>query len=284
MHTDYGFYFFCYTIGKLNIFSANLFGMSYSLHVVLGVLFGLVGGSGCTVWLWRAEHPELRGRRRSSCSGCGRTLAWFDLIPLLSFILLRGRCRRCDYRIPYAYVATELVGGVVGGLLVARAVYSSEPLGHILVASLWCVVLVMIGLYDAWYRLLPMILVWVLLFGGGLFQVLIIGRPLSQVAVTTFGAASFFLAQYLISKGRWIGSGDIWLGAVLGAWFPLPLLLLTFWSAYVGGACIGVGLLIVRREKGSFALPLGTFLAGGAIVSYVVGDQIIAWYRAIYLG
>lgn len=258
--------------------------MVYSVYIVLGILFGLVGGSGCTVWLWRAEHRELRGRRRSSCSGCGRTLVWFDLIPLLSFIRLRGKCRRCDYRIPYAYVATEFSGGVIGGLLVAQALRSPEPWWHILVASLWCVIIAMIGLYDAWYRLLPMILVWALLIGSGLFQIFIIGRPFTQVMVTALGATTFFLAQYLVSKGRWIGSGDIWLGAVLGVWFPLPFLLLTLWCSYVGGALIGVGLVVVGRQGRSAALPLGTFLAGGALVSYLIGDQIIAWYRALYLG
>jgi prepilin signal peptidase PulO-like enzyme (type II secretory pathway) len=141
-----------------------------------------------------------------------------------------------------------------------------------------CLILYMIGLYDACYQRIPMIPVWLASGVGVIFQTCIEHRSLYSVVTTAGGVALFFLLQYVVSKGRWIGEGDIWLGMLIGVWFLWEQALLAVWLAYVGGAVVSLALLASGRFHKKSTLPLGTFLIVGALTSFFAGDAILAWY------
>lgn len=249
---------------------------------VLALVVGMVMGSGLNVALWRGENSELGGRKRSACPGCLRTLSWFELIPVVSYIFLRGACRTCKRTIPWWYTATEVMGGILG----LTAVYVAEEMSTGIVGaiaySIFLGTLLFVALYDFLYRLIPVVPVIVCAVIGIFFDSLWLHHSLQTVFLSGCGAAGFFGLQYLISRGRWIGSGDIYLGFMLGIWLVFPLIAVSIWLSYVLGALLVLTLLAVKIITRKTKIPLGSLLALGAVVSLVVGNNLLSWYQNLF--
>lgn len=239
---------------------------------VAGVL-GLVLGSFATVVASRWPAGGSLVTPRSHCPSCRRTLGPLELVPVLSWVALRGRCRGCGTGVSWRYPATELVSGA----LAAAAIAGFGPTWEGLSAALLCVALVPIVIIDVEHQLIPDIIVLpaaALCLGAA-----IAADPRDWwVSVTAaVGAAGFLFLLWLIHPGG-MGLGDVklalLLGAVLGA-SVIPALLV----AFAGGAALGVVLLArfgVRARK--MAVPFGPFLAAGALVALWVGPSMIDWY------
>lgn len=249
---------------------------------IFAVIVGMVVGSGLNVALWRGEHDGLEGKKRSTCPGCLRTLVWFELIPIVSYIFLRGRCRTCKRIIPWWYTATEVMGGILGLL----AVYAAEQGGTGVVGavsySIFLGTLLFVALYDFLYRLIPVVPVIACAVIGIFFNCLWLHQSLLTVFLSGCGAAGFFGLQYLISRGRWIGSGDIYLGFLLGVWLVFPLIAVSIWLTYVLGAALVLALLLCKIITKKTKIPLGSLLMLGAVVSLLVGNNLLSWYQSLF--
>jgi len=269
--------------------------MTYLMFITI-FLFGLATGSFLNCLIWRLHKKEsMLGR--SYCPKCRKMIAWYDNIPLLSFLLLKGKCRHCKKKISWQYPVVELITGIL--FAIAFIVNIHYPLSNIQTISiihyplsklytfnfilstikLWFVIAVMIVIfiYDLrWYLILdkvtlPACLIVLLLnyfLGFGLWNLLISGII----------GSSFFLFQFIISRGKWIGGGDIRLGLLMGFILGWPQVILAIFLAYFIGSIAGIGLIISKKKHLGSQVPLGIFLSTSTIIILFWGQEILDWY------
>lgn len=229
---------------------------------------GLTLGSFGNVLVFRLpQGKSILGRSR--CVYCQRTLQASDLLPVVSFLLLRGRCRDCQRPIPLRYPLLELFSGAV--FVFAYLSEGTLSLPMILLAlALW--LLVLIATIDGETGGIPDSLNIPFVIVALLYTTITRGFP----AVASLVGAGFFAFQWVISRGQWVGSGDIILGAgigaLLGTW---PLTVMSIFLAYICGAMTAVSLLLQKRKTMEDALSFGPFLAIGLIVTLLVGDRLL---------
>ncbi len=246
-------------------------------------VFGVVIGSFLNAALWRMRTRESVLKGRSYCPKCRHQLAAADLIPLLSFLILRGRCRYCSLPISPSYFMIEAVTGLLF-LLVAlvsfpagAAAMTAPALAKLILGWFAGCVLLMVFVYDFRYMLIPRSLtlpaaVLVFLANAAL------GLDLLWLAMGAVIGGGFFWLQRLISRGKWVGGGDVNLGLLMGALLGYPMILVAFFLAYISGAFVGVILMALRRKSMKSELPFGTFLSAAAIITMLYGQPILEWY------
>ncbi len=244
-----------------------------SIFYIFAGVFGLIIGSFLNCLAWRLHTKEsLNGR--SHCRDCSKMIAWYDNIPLLSFLLLRGRCRHCQAKISWQYPIVEALTGLLFFLAALN-----HPFNYLILARDWFFISVFIVIFimDArWYIIqdrvsLPPVIV-ALAFN------LALGFSWLNLLISATIGTGFFLAQFLISRGRWIGGGDIRLGLLLGVCLGWPYIMAAIFLGYCFGAIVGVALLASKRKKWGSMLPLGTFLSAAAIIILLYGEPIVNWY------
>jgi prepilin signal peptidase PulO-like enzyme (type II secretory pathway) len=232
-------------------------------------------GSALGSFLLTAVDRSHRGQQwksgRSNCESCRRQLSAWELIPILSFFLLLGRCRTCKARIAWRHLASEIALG-----LLFLAAYVFEPqLGPELLVSRLALLFVLFALFlsDATYGTLPdtLTIPALLLFG---FEAALRLDWLTVVFGAIVGGG-FFALQYLISRGKWIGSGDIRLGALIGAVLGWPLILAVLLLSYVGGAVVVLVLLSLKRKKLTDKIAFGTFLIPASVLVMWFGKSLV---------
>lgn len=244
---------------------------------IFSFLLGLIIGSFLNCLIWRIYKNETIGGR-SYCPKCRKQIAWYDNIPLLSFILLNGKCRHCQESISWQYPLVELATASL--FLLSLLNVSQWPEFSLLLIRDWLLIItfVIIFVYDLRWQLIPMTIVWPMSF---VFLVLNILLGFSWLGILVSGliAALFFLAQYFITRKKGLGEGDIWLGLLIGLSFPSwPQLFLIMIISYGLGSLVGLALLIAKEKKMKSKIALGPFLAIGAIITLIWGDRIINWY------
>lgn len=237
---------------------------------LLAVLGAVLGSFVCTV-VDRLQRREPWVTGRSHCEACRRTLAPWELLPIVSFFWLRGRCRTCDARISRWNLGVEVA---LAALFVLTYLYPPE-LGPSLLPLQLALLVLGAGLFvsDVRYGTLPDLLslpaVVIALTGMA-----VDGHVVGAVVGAVVGFAAFGL-QYLVSRGKWVGSGDMRIGALAGATLGWPYVLLSLLLAYVGGALIASTLLVARRVRPGDRVPMGGFLIPAVLV--------VQWYGATLL-
>lgn len=243
-------------------------------------LFGLIIGSflNCLIWRLYKEETVLG---RSYCPECEQEIKWYDNIPLLSFIILKGKCRFCGEKISWQYPLVELISGILFALSYYFALQNNfsflELFFYFFVISLAIIIFV----FDLRWYLIP---VWVVIIGGLLIVALNIffGHSVWSILLSMFIGAGFFGLQYLVTRGRGVGEGDIWLGALFGAIFPdLKFLVLSFFLTYMIGGLTAIILMIFKLKKFGSRLPLGIFLSLSLVFVLFFGQRIIDWYFSL---
>jgi leader peptidase (prepilin peptidase)/N-methyltransferase len=287
------------------------------LGTIFAGLLGLAFGSFLNVCLSRWPEGESVVLPRSHCRQCGRTLAWWENIPLVSWLALRGRCRTCRSWIGWRYPLVELAVGVLWAAtawhVLGPLVFDSLMYAHSLPVAIYIDVLIGVGKLILYWLLVALAMLdaerfwlpdWITLPGIGIGFFFVLAREtmigesgsmkyvaertaLSSIASILAAAGLILLIRWvywLIRRREGIGLGDAKLMALLAAWLGLPGALLAFGLGVVLGALVAVGLLAVplaRRDSETWALrklPLGTFLCIGGIVSSLWGGPIIAAY------
>lgn len=251
-------------------------------------IFGLIVGSAINSLVWRlGEDIPLSGR--SICPACRRAIAWHDNIPVFSFLVLRGRCRFCRVRIPWHYLAVEVAAGL---LFLALFLYQYHihgpflyPTGqfwlHSAISGLIAATLLFSFVFDAKYYLISNAVIVPAALLVAILH-LIAGTSWLSLIQTLIISLLFFGAQFLLTKRKGIGEGDIWLGAALALMFPdVGQWLVLVALAYFLGAAVGLSLMALGRKGRKDRLPLGVFLAIGGLITLFFGEQIVSWYLAM---
>jgi len=283
--------------------------MMIVLTLVALAIFGLIFGSFVNAFVWRLHEQEalkskptqtkdklaklsiLRGR--SMCPNCSHQLSGKDLVPVLSWLSLQGKCRYCKKPISWQYPVVELL---TAALFVAS--YSWWPMVlngfGMLAFVLWLVFLLgfmALAVYDFKWYLLPDKVVWplvslavlelgihIIFFGGGL-------RAFWEAAFSVLVASGFFYAMYVVSKGKWIGGGDVKLGLVIGLLVGGPLsALLVLYFASILGMFVSLPLLLNKKVKRSSVIPFGPFLITATIIVQLFGADITEWFSRVFIG
>jgi len=241
--------------------------------------FGLAIGSFVNCLVWRTYNNISVATGRSRCVHCGRFLAWYENIPVFSYIFLKGTCRMCHKPIPAHYPAVELLGGliflVVGWLNKNYAAFSEW---HLVRDLVFVSILAIVFLYDLLYQIIMTKLVWFGAAVGVFFNIFIFHQDIYKLLIGLAVGGGFFLLQYIISRGRWIGGGDVRLGVMMGIWLGWPNILAALFFSYMLGLVVSIPLLIFKNKQWSSAIPFGTFLAVGTFWALYCGESAIEWY------
>jgi leader peptidase (prepilin peptidase)/N-methyltransferase len=244
-------------------------------------LLGLVIGSFLNVCIHRIPRRESIVSPGSQCPQCQYPLRWYDNIPVLSYVLLGARCRRCRARIPARYPAVELVT-----LAVFVAHYLVIGLDITLVPRLLfaCTLIVLFAI-DLEHHLLPDAVTLPGIVTGLAFSLLLPPGIVSALLGVLVGGGVLWLigeAYYRYAGQEGMGGGDVKMLAMVGAFLGWKLVIVTLVFSSVAGSLIGMLVLATRRGGLKYALPYGTFLALGALVASLFGERIVAWYVGLY--
>ena len=281
------------------------------LYLVIFV-FGLVVGSFLNCVIYRLaltprvgsdglEKKESFLRGRSFCPHCKHTLGWKDLVPLLSFLVLKRKCRYCQKPISFQYPLVEIATGLLF-LQIFNFQFSIfnklQPFGEslasfnpaifnfqFLLSTFYFLVIacfsLIIFVFDLKHFIIPDKIIFpaiVIALLYNLYQQLTILNSL----YAAFGAAAFFLIIILISKGKWMGLGDVKLAFFMGLFLGFPNIVVALFLAFLIGAIIGIGLILLKRKHLKSELPFGPFLVTGTLIALFWGQAIAYWYLNLF--
>lgn len=255
--------------------------------------FGLCFGSFVNALVWRLRNKKDWVRARSVCPNCGHILAWYDLVPVISWLTLRARCRYCKQPISLQYPLVELAAGLVFTL---SYIYWPMSFHHgqivLFISWLVCAIgLLALVVYDFRWMLLPNKILYptaVVAAAGRLIY--LIGfeeyklHSLIWWGLSVLMASGLFWLLFMISKGRWIGYGDVRLGLITGTILSNPAKsLLMILSASVLGTLFVLPAIATGRKNLAAKLPFGPFLIIATFIVLLFGASFIGWYGRLTL-
>lgn len=285
-------------------------------------IFGLMVGSFLNCVIYRLEISEEGGgmgkkalsflRGRSYCPNCKHTLSWQDLIPIFSFLALKGKCRYCHQKISCQYPLVEFLTGFLFVFIFWHLGFNFDLVFACPVANLFCFggiwilgfiylflvscFLIVIFVYDLKRYIIPDIVIYPAIVLALIYQLFRIfdfrffldfgfwhldfknlANPLSAAIL----AASFFFIIVFISRGKWMGVGDIKLAFLMGLFLGWPNVLVALFSAFFIGAIIGIILMIFGKKTLKSEVPFGPFLVAGTFIALFCGQNIANWYSNI---
>lgn len=251
-------------------------------YAIVFFIFGTIIGSFINVLADRLPQEKSVIAPPSRCPGCGRRLSVADLIPILSWLLLHGRCRTCSEKIPPRVFWVELITGLAFGLLYLH--FGLVPL--LWIGLLYAAITIVIFVIDMEHQLilnnilLPAMLVAVVisLFSA---QLDLVPNLLSAVIGAVAGFI-IFLIVYIVSRGG-MGEGDVKLAALAGLITGWPNIIAAVIISWVGSGLVAIGLLLFRRKGRREAIAFGPFLALAMFITFLWGDSIIDWYLGLFL-
>jgi leader peptidase (prepilin peptidase)/N-methyltransferase len=249
--------------------------MANALVGIVAGVFGLMFGSFLNVCIMRLPADESLLRPRSKCPKCGHMVGWRDNIPVLSWILLHGKCRHCGEAISWQYPLVEILVGVIW----AAAGWYYGLTVTALSGALLGTMLLGIGITDARHYIIPDEYTW-----GGLVIGLLVSLTggWSGLLTALVGAATGFgILLFVAWAGKKVfqkeamGGGDIKMMAMVGAFVGWQGVLLTIFGGALLGTLIFVPLNLGKKDR---LVPFGVFLAAAAGITFVFGEAIVAWY------
>lgn len=244
------------------------------LFTVFSVLLGACMGSFLNaVALRTVEERSWWGSERSRCFSCGRVLGPIELVPLLSWLFLMGRCRTCGERIPLRYPLAELAGALLAGLLGWR--WGISFAGLFALASGF--LLLLNALTDLYSGYIYDAFALVLLGTGFLLRVAGGWTALLDGFYGALAGAGVIILIILLSRGG-MGWGDAWLMAGTGAALGWQLTLVALYFGFIVGGIVALGLLVMKLVNRKDPIPLGPFLALGAVLAMIWGPSLWGWF------
>jgi len=208
-------------------------------------------------------------------------LAWYENVPVVSYLVLRGRCRKCRVAISPMYPIIEAITGAV--FLAAYLWYGPSALLIVRLAFAWAMIALFV--IDYQHQILPNVITIPGIVIGILSNILAGPGWIASIIGAAVGAGSLYaIAEiyYRVRHEEGLGMGDVKMLGMIGAFLGWKLVLLTLVISSFLGSIIGVFVLVSRKESLKYAMPFGTFLAVGALVASVVGDAILDWYLGFF--
>ncbi|TSC56949.1 MAG: type 4 prepilin-like proteins leader peptide-processing enzyme PilD [Parcubacteria group bacterium Greene0714_21] len=275
-------------------------------------VFGLAIGSFLNAVIYRLERGESAFRGRSYCPRCKHTLAWHDLVPVVSFLFLQGKCRYCKEKISWQYPLVELATAVLFVLIfwnfgfrpiIRWGAPSNDGADFFTLLYFWFIAgsLIAIFVYDLKHFIIPDRIVFSAIGIAALWRVfefldfdilnlfgiwnLEFGISLLFIQAITTGvlASAFFFAIFWLSRGRAMGFGDVKLVLFMGLFLSWPNILVALFVAFFLGAVFGVFLVLARKKEWKSQVPFGPFLIAGTFIALFWGQSVAAWYLNLLL-
>lgn len=249
-----------------------------SIQAGVVFVFGAVIGSFLNVCIYRLPLSQSVVSPGSHCMGCGTAIRWYDNIPVISWIVLRGRCRSCKTSFSIRYPLIELLTGILALLLFLK--YGLSPVFGVM--FLFCAALVVITFIDFDHQIIPdeISLPGIIL---GFISSFFLPGPgwLSSLlgVVVGWGSLALVFYGYLWLTGReGMGGGDAKLLAMMGAFLGLPAIPFIIFASSLLGTVAGLSIMAVQRKDRYLAIPFGPYLALAAVLYIFIGPQLIQWY------
>ncbi len=257
---------------------SELTGLAPAFLAVSVFVFGVCIGSFLNVCVYRIPLEQSVISPASHCFGCSTPLAWYDNIPLLSYLILRGRCRVCDAQFSSRYFFVETLTGLLAVLIMYRFGLSVAALGFFVFSA----ALVVVTFIDLDHQIIPDVISLSGVVAGVAFSFVnpyvTWGSSLIGVALGAGILLAVALGYQALTGREGMGGGDVKLLAMIGAflgWQSVPFTLL--FASFIGSA-IGIGAVIRQHSDAKLALPFGPFLSFGALCYLFFGDPLINWY------
>ena len=241
------------------------------LLYIIVFLYGIVIGSFLNVCIYRIPKDESIVKVRSHCMDCGYQLKWYELVPLFSYIVLRGKCRKCKTKLSVQYPIIEAVNGVLYILVFIMNGVTINSVIYCLLAS----ALLALSVIDFRTYEIP-IGFNVFILTLGLIHLALDYQNWLLYVIGLVAVSGFLLLIYVITKGRGIGGGDIKLMAACGLLLGWKLIIVAFMIGCVVGAVIH--LLRMKISKESHVLAMGPYLSLGVFIAAMWGSRLLEWY------
>jgi len=274
----------------------------YWFAVLALFILGSIIGSFLNCVILRSRARESYAAGRSRCPSCRHELSWKDLIPLASFAFLGGRGRYCRGSISWQYPLVEFAMGllfaVAAGVFVPDVfqpgILHPESLVKLAYYGTIISALMVVFVYDLrWYvipdgALLSAFAAAVLFYAFSLVRSLVYLHAADWNVILNplfsgLAAMAVFLAIFLMSRGAWMGFGDVKYAALMGFILGFPDIVAGMFMAFLFGAILGLALICARKKKMSSEIPFGPFLAAGTLVALLFSEPIINWYLSVCL-
>lgn len=252
------------------------------LQLFFTFCFGTAVGSFLNVVIDRSASGESALMGRSRCDFCKKRLKAFDLIPVISFLILKGKCRYCHKKLSFQYPLVEIITGCLFAgiyLLVAPGISPESYLKFILLASVAAAFLT-IFIADIKYMLIPDLAIVISSFGAAGLSLL--SGNLGINLLSGVGALALLLIIFLITRGRGMGFGDVKLAFALGLFLGYPQVLIAIYLSFLTGAAVSLILILLKKKKLKNQIAFGPFLISGAVMSFFWGEAITKWYQSLF--
>jgi leader peptidase (prepilin peptidase)/N-methyltransferase len=248
-----------------------------TFQLILGGVIGLCIGSFLNVVIYRVPLKKSIVTPPSRCRNCDYLLKWYDNIPVLSWLWLRGRCRKCGTGVSIQYPIVELTTGALFVLVIWLT-----PAGPLLASRLLlvCILIALFGI-DLEHQILPNSITLPGIVIGLLFSLVAPPGWKDALIGAALGGGILYAiawAYYLWRREEGMGMGDVKMLAMIGAFLGWKAVLVTLVLSSFSGAIIGMIMMAAQRGSMKYALPFGTFLAIGAVIAMFVGEPLVAWY------
>jgi len=254
----------------------------YSFIFILGTLFG----SFLNCVIHRLKTGETLGGN-SYCPSCKHKLSFFDLIPVFSFLFLKGKCRYCRQKISIQYPLVEIITGIVFLITFLNYPLFFTPTAIISLGLLLSIflLLIVVFVYDLKHYIIPNKIIYpalFLAFAHHLFRVeTLISWEFLNVLASGLATFLFFFSIYILTKGKGIGFGDVRYAGFMGLFLGFPDILAGLFFSFLIGAIIGIGLIISGIKGRKDMVPFGPFLVTGTFVAFFLGETIIKFYLSL---
>lgn len=260
-------------------------------YLALIFIFGLAIGSFLNAAIYRLEIGESVAKGRSKCPKCGRILSWYELLPLVSFVIQKGKCRKCKEKISWQYPIVEFLTATLFSLTFLSSNFPKGPtftegqtfgnfsevvaLGYLLAVFSF---LVLIFVFDFKHYIIPNVAIYSVIAISFFYNLIFNSSDIFLNILAALIASGFFLFLYLISSGKWIGMGDVKYGVFMGLFLGWPDILAGLFVSYIIGAVVGIIMMALKKKGLKSEIPFGPFLIIGTIVAFFWGSEIIKWY------
>ena len=255
--------------------------MTSTVWLVYAGVIGACIGSFLNVVIYRLPLGQSLVSPPSRCPRCGSRLNWYDNVPIVGWLLLRGRCRNCQQPISVQYPLVELVTA----LLFVLIVWLTPP-GPLMASRLLlvCILIVLFGI-DFEHQILPNSITLPGIVAGLILSTIAppgLGDALLGVLLGAGVLYGIAAAYYLWRREEGLGMGDVKMLAMIGAFLGWKAVLVTLVLSSFSGALLGMVLIAAQRGGMKLALPFGTFLSLGALAAMLAGEPLVAWYARFF--
>ncbi len=241
-------------------------------------LLGTIIGSFLNVCIYRIPREESIVYPPSHCPNCSVPLHWYDLIPILSYILQKGKCRYCGDTISLQYPIVEFLNGILYSSLYYKFGLTIDFVFYEIIFS----VLIVISLIDLYFQIIPnplniLIFITTIIYKILRFKLYDISPNIMDSLWGLFISSSIFLIIAIVSKGG-MGGGDLKLIGVLGFILGVKMILLNIFLSFMFGAIISIFLLLFKIKGRKDPIPFGPFICLAFMITKIFGENIVIWY------